>query len=55
VLALAGQGLSNAEIAGRLFIGEAAAKTHVNRIFAKTGRRGRVQAATYAHRHGLAR
>jgi DNA-binding NarL/FixJ family response regulator len=29
-------------------------KTHVNRIFAKTGSRDRTQAAAYAHRHGMA-
>ncbi len=54
VLALIGQGLSDAEIAGRVLISEATVKTHVNRIFAKTGSRGRAQAAAYAHRHGLA-
>ena len=48
VLALIGQGLSNAEIAGRLFIGQATVKTHVNRIFARTGSRDRAQAAAYA-------
>jgi hypothetical protein len=44
-------GLSNIEIATRLFVSEAPLKTHINRIFAKTGRRDRAQAVAYAHRH----
>lgn len=46
-------GASNAEIAARLFIGDATVKTHINRIFAKTGSRDRAQAVAYAHRHRL--
>jgi DNA-binding NarL/FixJ family response regulator len=53
VLVLIAQGLSNGEIARRLYLGEATVKTHVNRIFAKTGSRDRAQAVAYAHRHGL--
>jgi DNA-binding NarL/FixJ family response regulator len=53
VLALIASGLSNQEIAERLFVAETTVKTHVNRIFAKTGSRDRAQAAVYAHRHGL--
>jgi DNA-binding NarL/FixJ family response regulator len=53
VLRLMSQGRSNAEIGGLLFIGEATVKTHVNRIFAKTGSRDRAQAIAFAHRHGL--
>ena len=53
VLTLIAAGLSNTEIAERLFVAEATVKTHVNRIFAKTGSRDRAQAAVYAHRHGL--
>ena len=54
VLALIAAGLTNAEIAERLFVAETTVKTHINRIFAKTQSRDRAQAALYAHRHGLA-
>jgi DNA-binding NarL/FixJ family response regulator len=54
VLTLIAQGRSNTEIAGQLYVAEATVKTHVNRIFAKTGSRDRAQAAAYAYRHGLA-
>ena len=54
VLKLIALGLSNKEVAARLYLGEATVKTHVNRIFAKTGSRDRAQAVVYAHRHGLA-
>ncbi|HTW10152.1 MAG TPA: response regulator transcription factor [Acidimicrobiales bacterium] len=53
VLSLIGEGLSNTEIATRLYVAEATVKTHINRIFAKTGCRDRAQAAAYAHRAGL--
>ncbi len=53
VLTLIAQGRSNTEIAAQLYVAEATVKTHVNRIFAKTGSRDRAQAAIYAHRHGL--
>lgn len=53
VLTLIAAGLSNQEIAGRLYVSEATVKTHVNRIFAKTRSRDRTAAAAYAHRHGL--
>jgi DNA-binding NarL/FixJ family response regulator len=55
VLALIGEGLSNREIASQLFLTEATVKTHVNRIFAKTGSRDRAQAVAYAHRHRIVR
>jgi DNA-binding NarL/FixJ family response regulator len=54
VLTLIAAGLSNAEIAERLYVSEATVKTHVNHIFAKTNSRDRSQAVTYAHRRGLA-
>jgi DNA-binding NarL/FixJ family response regulator len=54
VLALIAQGLSNAEIASRLYVSRSTVKTHINQIFAKTGSRDRPQAIVYAHRHGIA-
>ena len=53
VLRLIAAGRSNADIGKDLFVSEATVKTHVNRIFAKTGSRDRSQAVAYAHRRGL--
>ena len=55
MLTLVAAGLSNAEIAEGLVISETTVKTHINRIFAKTGVRDRAQAVSYAYRAGLAR
>ena len=52
VLRLIAAGKSNREIARALFVSEATVKTHVNRIFAKTGSRDRGQAVHYAYQHG---
>ena len=49
VLTLLSQGLTNAEIASRLFITPSTAKAHVRNIFAKLGVRTRLQAALRAH------
>jgi DNA-binding NarL/FixJ family response regulator len=54
VLRLIAAGKSNREIARALFVSEATVKTHVNRIFAKTGSRDRSQATRYAYTHGYA-
>ena len=55
VLRLIAGGQSNREIARSLFVSEATVKTHVNRIFAKTGARDRAQAIRYAYTRGYAR
>ena len=54
VLRLIAAGASNREIARALFVSEATVKTHVNRIFAKTGSRDRAAAMRYAYVHGYA-
>lgn len=53
VLVCLGEGLSNAEVAGRLGMAEATVKTHVSRVLAKLELRSRVQAAVLAREWGL--
>ena len=52
-LKLIAAGLSNAEIAKTLVVSDATVKTHINRVFRKTGVRDRAQAVRYAYEHGI--
>ena len=54
ILRLIAQGLNNPETAARLFVTGHTVKSHINRIFAKTGSRDRAAAIRYAHQNGLA-
>jgi DNA-binding NarL/FixJ family response regulator len=54
ILTLIAQGLTNPEICARLFLSNHTVKTHISRIFAKTGSRDRVAAIGYARRHNMA-
>jgi DNA-binding NarL/FixJ family response regulator len=54
ILAMIARGLTNPEIAAKLFLSNHTIKTHINRIFAKTGSRDRAAAIGYAHRTGIA-
>jgi DNA-binding NarL/FixJ family response regulator len=51
VLRLLGEGLTNAEIAARLYISTKTVATHVGNVFAKLHLRNRAEAAAFAHRH----
>ena len=55
ILALVGRGLTNAEIADELVLGEGTVKTHVHHVFTKLGLCDRAAAVVLAHDHDLVR
>ena len=53
ILGMIARGMTNPEIAAQLFLSSHTIKTHISRIFAKTGSRDRAAAIGYAHRHHI--
>jgi DNA-binding NarL/FixJ family response regulator len=53
ILGLIARGMTNPEIAAQLFLSNHTIKTHISRIFAKTGSRDRAAAIGYAHQHNI--
>ncbi len=53
ILGMIAHGMTNPEIAAHLFLSNHTVKTHISRIFAKTGSRDRAAAIGYAHRHNI--
>jgi DNA-binding NarL/FixJ family response regulator len=53
IVGLVGEGLSNDEIAGRLVVSPATARTHVSRAMVKLGARDRAQLVVFAYQSGL--
>jgi DNA-binding NarL/FixJ family response regulator len=53
ILGMIARGMTNPEIAAQLFLSNHTVKTHISRIFAKTGSRDRAAAIGYAHRHHI--
>jgi DNA-binding NarL/FixJ family response regulator len=53
ILGMIARGMTNPEIAAKLFLSNHTIKTHINRIFTKTGSRDRAAAIGYAHKHHI--
>lgn len=53
ILVMMGRGMTNPDIAGKLYLSAHTVKSHINRVFAKTGSSDRVAAVRYAREHGL--
>jgi DNA-binding NarL/FixJ family response regulator len=53
ILGMIGRGMTNAELAAALFVSSHTIKSHINRIFTKTGSSDRAAAVRYAHEHDL--